>query len=82
MLLLDEPFTGLDVVLRDELAVGVREWLLRWNIPVLSVSHDVSEALLLRTEIVRMADGKVVDQGPAEAVLRWEREQLLARLQR
>lgn len=80
MLLLDEPFAGLDSMLRDELAAGLRGSLLRWKIPVLSVSHDVGECYLLGAEVVRIAEGKVIEQGPVEAVLADERERLLHRL--
>ena len=80
LLPLDEPFAGLDGVLRDELAVGLRDSLTRWKIPVLSVSHDVGECYLLGAEVIRMAEGKVIEQGPVEWVLERERERLLARL--
>lgn len=82
LLLLDEPFSGLDAVLRDELAIELRGSLERWCTPVLSVSHDVAETFLLGAEVVRMAEGHVVQQGPAEVVLQGERERLLAGLQR
>ena len=81
-LLLDEPFTGLDTVLRDELAIRLRKWLERWKTPVLSVSHDVAEVFLLDAEVVRMAEGQILEHGPAEVVLAGERERLLAGLQR
>jgi molybdate transport system ATP-binding protein len=80
LLLLDEPFAGLDGVLRDELAVALRDWLAKWKIPVLSVSHDVGECYLLGAEIVRMAEGQVIEQGPVEVVLAQERQRLLGRL--
>lgn len=81
MLLLDEPFAGLDGVLRDELAVALRDWLQRWKVPVLSVSHDVGECFLLDAEVVRMAEGQVMEQGPVEVVLAQERQRLMERLQ-
>jgi molybdate transport system ATP-binding protein len=80
LLLLDEPFAGLDGLLRDELAIALRDWLARWKIPVLSVSHDVGECHLLGAEVIRMAEGQVMEQGPAATVLARERERLLARL--
>ncbi len=82
LLLLDEPFAGLDAVMRDELAIQLREWLAWRLVPVLSVSHDVGEAFLLEAEVIRIADGRVVEQGAAEVVLAAERERLLAGLQR
>jgi len=80
LLLLDEPFSGLDAVLRDELAVALRGWLAERGTPVLSVSHDVGETFLLGAEVIRMAEGQVLEQGPAEVVLGGERERLLAGL--
>lgn len=80
LLLLDEPFLGLDFGLRDELAVVLREWLEKRKVPVLSVSHDVGEVFLLGAEVIRLADGEVVEQGPVEVVLAGERERLLAGL--
>jgi molybdate transport system ATP-binding protein len=80
LLLLDEPFAGLDEVLRDDLALEIRGWLARWKIPVLSVSHDVGECYLLGADVVRMADGQVIEQGPVEVVLAGERRRLMERL--
>ena len=80
MLLLDEPFAGLDGVLRDELAVVLRDWLGQWKVPVLSVSHDVGECYLLGAEVVRMAEGQVMEQGAVEVVLADERRRLMERL--
>lgn len=80
LLLLDEPFAGLDGALRDELALALRGWLETCQVPVLSVSHDVGECHLLEAEIVRMLEGQVMEHGPVKRVLAREREQLLARL--
>ncbi len=78
LLLLDEPFTGLDVGIRDELIDDLRGWL--DGTPVLSVTHSVSEAFLLKAEVVRIGEGKVLDQGAAEVVLREERQRVLSLL--
>ena len=80
LLLLDEPFSGLDVALRDELLAGLREWLARWKTPVLSVTHDVGEAFQLDAEVIKIADGRVVQQGPVGEVLAEERQRLMEQL--
>lgn len=80
LLLLDEPFTGLDAVLRDELLEGLREWLANRKVPVLSVTHTLGEAFQLAAEVIKIADGGVVEQGPVEMVLAAERRRLLERL--
>jgi molybdate transport system ATP-binding protein len=78
ILLLDEPFAGLDAKVRDELIVKLRSWL--GDTPVVSVTHDVGEAFLLGAEVVRIAEGRVVAQGPVGEVLARERQQLVALL--
>jgi molybdate transport system ATP-binding protein len=80
LLLLDEPFAGLDSVLRDELVITLRDRLARWKIPVLSVSHDIGECYLLGAEVVRMAEGQVMEQGPVDVVLDEERRRLMRQL--
>jgi molybdate transport system ATP-binding protein len=80
LLLLDEPFTGLDRALRDDLLPRMRAWLTARNIPVLSVTHDVDEALLLNAEVIRIEDGRVLAQGPAREILADERERQLTAL--
>ncbi len=80
ILLLDEPFTGLDSALRDLLAVELRDWLRRWKVTVLSVSHDVAECFLLGAEVIRLTEGQIVEQGPVEKVLAGERERILMEL--
>jgi molybdate transport system ATP-binding protein len=80
ILLLDEPFTGQDVRLRDELIEELRGWLALMQRPVLSVTHDVGETFQLGTEVIKIADGRVVQQGPVVEVLALERERLLQQL--
>jgi len=80
LLLLDEPFTALDAAMRDELIADLRAWLARRNIPVLSVTHDISEAFQLDAEVIKLHNGRVAAQGPAAVVLAEERARLLAQL--
>ncbi len=80
LLLLDEPFTGLDAALRDQLIADLRAWLARRNVPVLSVTHDISEAFQLNAEVLKLHNGRITAQGPAATVLAEERIRLLAQL--
>lgn len=80
LLLLDEPFAGMDAPLRDQLAPELRDWLRERKMPVLSVTHDVGEPFLLRAEVVRVAAGRVTAQGPASEVLSEEKQRLRAML--
>jgi molybdate transport system ATP-binding protein len=80
ILLLDEPFTGQDARLRDELIEELRSWLGLMGRPVLSVTHDVGEAFQLGTEVIKIADGRVVQQGTVGEVLAEERQRLIEQL--
>jgi molybdate transport system ATP-binding protein len=77
LMLLDEPFAGLDRALRDELLPAMQRELAKRKLPVLSVTHDVDEALLLNAEVIRLEAGNVTAQGLARVVLAEERSRLL-----
>lgn len=59
LLLLDEPFSNLDVELRTALSVEVREILKQQNTTAVLVTHDQHEAFNLADEIGIMRDGKI-----------------------
>jgi molybdate transport system ATP-binding protein len=80
ILLLDEPFAGLDLPLRDLLISNFFAWQEKYRTPVLSVTHDVAEAFQLGAEVIKLAEGRVVEQGPVEVVLAEERKRLLEQL--
>ena len=80
LLLLDEPLAGLDVAMRDRMASELKQWTERWKIPVLSVTHALGEAFQLEADVVKIADGQVVEHGPVGDVLAQERLQLLRQL--
>jgi ABC-type Fe3+/spermidine/putrescine transport system ATPase subunit len=78
LLLLDEPFTGIDRPTRDRLIPAMQHYVAARNIPVLSVTHDIEEAILLNAEIIRIEAGRILAQGPAQEVLAQERTQMLS----
>lgn len=80
MLLLDEPFAGMDAPRRERILPYLRDKAAYDSIPILSVTHDVAEAFQLGAEVIKIAEGKVVEQGPVELVLAQERVQLLRQL--
>ncbi len=77
LLLLDEPFTGVDRELRNRLLPRMLTWTRERGLPVLSVSHDVDEALQLEADVVVLGGGRVIRRGPALTALAAERESLL-----
>jgi iron(III) transport system ATP-binding protein len=59
ILLLDEPFSGLDVELREQLAREVREILKREGVTAILVTHDQLEAFALADVIGVMGSGRL-----------------------
>jgi ABC-type nitrate/sulfonate/bicarbonate transport system ATPase subunit len=53
-LLLDEPFTALDVTLRRRMQQFLRDLWLRTGTTMLMVTHDIEEAILVGQRVVRM----------------------------
>jgi iron(III) transport system ATP-binding protein len=59
LLLLDEPFSNLDVSLRERLSLEVREILKSQNATAILVTHDQDEAFAIADEIGVMHDGEI-----------------------
>ncbi|MDP3540351.1 MAG: ABC transporter ATP-binding protein [Azonexus sp.] len=59
LILLDEPFSNLDVGLRERLSVEVREILKREGSTAIMVTHDQHEAFAMADEIGLMYEGRI-----------------------
>lgn len=59
LLLMDEPFSSMDVELRQELATEIRDILKQENITAILVTHDQNEAFLVADTIGVMQHGKL-----------------------
>ncbi|HPP47761.1 MAG TPA: ABC transporter ATP-binding protein, partial [Accumulibacter sp.] len=59
LLLLDEPFSNLDIDLREQLALEVRQILLRQKTTAILVTHDQHEAFAMADCIGVMAAGSI-----------------------
>ena len=59
LLLLDEPFSNLDVELRERLALEVRAILKAQGITAILVTHDQNEAFAIADEIGVMHEGRI-----------------------
>lgn len=63
MLLLDEPLTGLDRVLREEMRKEIRRIQREVDLTTLYVTHDQEEALSLSDKVVVLNDGDKQQEG-------------------
>lgn len=57
-LLLDEPFSALDVVTRRGLREELKNLKGKFSFPMIYVTHDINEALFMADEIFPVVDGK------------------------
>ncbi len=70
LLLLDEPFSNLDMVLRDILKSVIDNITKKLRITCILVSHDPIDSLSWADEIIVMKNGKLVQQGSPETIYR------------
>ena len=69
LLLLDEPFTGLDLTLKAEIFAEIRRLVAEIDLTLLLVTHDPLEALALASEALVLEDGMCREQGVLEDLL-------------
>jgi len=68
VLLLDEPFSNLDVRLRERMRDEVRAILKEAGVTAVSVTHDQEEALSISDRVAVMHDGRIEQVGRPEEV--------------
>ncbi|MDG2045860.1 MAG: ABC transporter ATP-binding protein [Halioglobus sp.] len=68
LLLLDEPFSGLDEAQRTSLASEIRLLLKAQHVTALLVTHDQHEAFEMADHIALMNEGQVVQAGTGESL--------------
>ncbi|MFC3713008.1 ABC transporter ATP-binding protein [Sphingoaurantiacus capsulatus] len=80
VLLMDEPFSGLDAHLRGALRDSVFDMLRASGTAVLCVTHDADDAMRMADQLVLMAGGRVLQQGTPEHCYREPASVAAARL--
>lgn len=70
LLLLDEPFTGLDLTVKEDLVCEITEMAGRFGATVVLVSHDPWEVTTLCSRAVVIEDGVVAEQGELAQLLK------------
>ena len=70
ILLLDEPFSGVDPLTRSEIHEQFLGLMGSESTTVVLVTHDMAEAVLLADEIIVIRDGAIVQQGTVERIKR------------
>ncbi|MBI3977694.1 MAG: ABC transporter ATP-binding protein, partial [Chloroflexi bacterium] len=70
LILLDEPFSNLDVTLRVKVRAEVRDILAQARATAIFVTHDQAEALSLADRVAVMWAGRILQVGPPVEVYR------------
>lgn len=65
LLLMDEPFSNLDIALRERLAIEVRDLLRETGTTAIIVTHDQHEAFAVADRIAVLAEGHLQQYGTA-----------------
>tara|TARA_R110000823_G_scaffold295431_4_gene414933 strand:- start:154315 stop:155319 length:1005 start_codon:yes stop_codon:yes gene_type:complete len=60
LLLMDEPFSNLDPIVKNKLIVDVSEIIRSQQLSLIMVTHDTQDALMLSDKIGFMSEGKLV----------------------
>lgn len=67
VLLLDEPFSQVDALLKNQLRADIKKIAAETGVTVVMVSHDPADGLFLADELLILKDGKLLQQGkPAD----------------
>ena len=77
-LLLDEPLSNLDAMLRLEMRTEIRRIVKEYGLTAVYVTHDQEEALSVADKIAVMRDGHIAQVGTPEEVYRHPRSKHVA----
>ncbi|GAA0290966.1 ABC transporter ATP-binding protein [Halarchaeum salinum] len=78
VLLLDEPFSNLDVALRKEMRHEVRRILKATGVTAISVTHDQDEALSISDRVAVIEDGHLEQVAPPETLFQHPESRFVA----
>ncbi|MBB6500805.1 ABC transporter ATP-binding protein [Pedobacter cryoconitis] len=63
VLLLDEPFSQVDALLKNQLRADIKRIAAETGVTVIIVSHDPADGLFLADELLLMKDGQLIQKG-------------------
>ncbi|NLB17781.1 MAG: glycine betaine/L-proline ABC transporter ATP-binding protein [Syntrophomonadaceae bacterium] len=69
ILLMDEPFSALDPLIRQEMQEELIELQEKLQKTIIFITHDLDEAIKIGDRIALMKDGEIVQMGEAEDIL-------------
>lgn len=79
ILLMDEPFSGLDPLIRREMQDELLTLQAKFNKTIFFVTHDLKEAVRLGDHMAVMRDGQVVQEGTCQEIIDHPADEYVAR---
>lgn len=79
VLLLDEPFSALDTMVRERLQRELVVLQEHWHLPIIYVTHSLGDAFSMGHRIAVVNEGHIEQVGPKEDVLNYPRSRAVAR---
>ena len=80
VLLMDEPFSAVDQVTRRKLQYELVQLRLRIKLPIIFVTHDLNDAMLLADRIYAVSRGETLQSGAPMELIRYPDNISVARL--
>ncbi len=80
LLLLDEPTSALDVTVQQQVLQLLADLQRRHGLAYLFITHDLAVVQAMAHQVIVMKDGKVVESGPVEQVLKQPQQEYTRRL--
>lgn len=80
ILLLDEPFAALDLPTRKTLRAELKELRRKFNIPLVLVTHDLTEALAMADRLLIYDQGRIIQQGTVQEIINNPADDMVAEL--
>ncbi len=69
LLLLDEPFAALDMIMRKKLRNEIKELQKTLKIPMVLVTHDIDEAIMMADKLIIYDKGTVIQGGEPDYIM-------------
>lgn len=73
LILMDEPFAGINPVLAEEIGEHIRKLRERRGITILIIEHNIERVLRLSDVVYVMSEGKIIAQGDPDSIRSDER---------